>query len=115
MKNIVMLSSQLLSCGYLDIEMLDNLLTTYNLELDIDEIRMNFWGVNNVNILIYEAFTQIKDMFMSENYDEITKLWFQCDDLEEWADFEIYTNYMDSHLWFNHEKLDELYQNWRKD
>jgi hypothetical protein len=39
MNNIKNLASQLLNCGYLDIEFLDDLIEAYQLEIYIDEIK----------------------------------------------------------------------------
>lgn len=99
----------LLDCGSLDINFLDDLLDTYNISLDIEDIKANFWKID-VNILIYESFEQIKNQFLEDNNEEIEKLWFNIYEL----DYQIYTNYMDSHIWFNDEKIDNLYQEWRK-
>lgn len=99
----------ILECWYLDINFLNDLLDTYNIELDIDEIRSNFWKID-VNILIYETFEQIKNQFIEENQEKIEELWFDIYEL----DYQIYTNYMDSHLWFNDNQIDDLFQEWRK-
>lgn len=99
----------ILECWYLDINFLNDLLDTYQIELDIDDIKANFWKID-VNILIYSAFEQVKNQFIEENKEEIENLWFDIYEL----DYEIYTNYMDSHLWFNNNKIDDLYQKWRK-
>lgn len=99
----------ILECVYLDINFLNDLLDTYNIELDIDEIRSNFWKID-VNILIYETFEIIKNQFIEENQEKIEELWFDIYEL----DYQIYTNYMDSHLWFNDNQIDDLFQEWRK-
>jgi hypothetical protein len=114
MRNINYVTCQLLNCWYLDFELLDNLIEAYNLDFDIEEIWCCYWKIDNINILIYEAFRQIKDMFVEENEEEIRSLWFNPDDFEEWEDYEIFTNYFDSSMWFNDSKLDEIYQKWRK-
>ena len=107
------LLEQLLNCNALNVYDLDRLLTSYNIKLDIEKIRMNHWVING-NILIHEAYIQIKDMFLSENYDDITNLWIQCDDLEEWKEFKIYQFDLLCYLWFKNEKLEELYQDWKR-
>jgi len=99
----------LLDCGYLDINFLDDLLDTYNISLDIDDIRANFWKID-INILIYETYEIIKNMFINENQEEIESLWIDTNNI----DYQIYTNFMDSHLWFNEIEIDNIYQNWRK-
>jgi hypothetical protein len=100
---------QILECWYLDINFLDNLLNQYNIELDIDDIRANFWKVD-VNILIYETFEIIKNMFIEDNQEEIESLWIDINNI----DYQIYCNYIDSHLRFNNNQIDDLFNNWRK-
>jgi hypothetical protein len=114
MKNINSITCQLLNCWYLDVEFLDNLLDEYNIDIDIDDIKISYWEVNDINIIIYEAYSQIKEMFLSENQEEIKSLGYNIEDFEAWKDFEIYTNYLDSHLWFNNPDIDNIYQNWGK-
>ena len=99
----------LLDCWYLDINFLDSLLNTYEIDLDIEDIRANFWKID-LNILIYETFEIIKNMFIEDNKDEIESLWIDTNDI----DYQIYTNYIDSHLWFNNSDISELYENWEK-
>ena len=67
-----------------------------------------------INILIYEAYEEIKNMFIEENEEKIQALWFDTEDFEAWREYDIFTNYLDSHLRFNDESLEEIYQNWRK-
>jgi len=114
MKNLNSIVSQILNCGYLDVDFLDNLIWAYDIDLDIEEIRLNYGKVDNINILIYEAYEQIKDMFFEENKEAIEALWWDIGAAEEWVDYTIFTNYLDSRLWFTDEKLDTMYQNWRR-
>ena len=114
MKNLNSIISQLLSCGYLDVDFLDNLIWAYDIDLDIEELRSIYDEIDNINILIYSTYEQIKDMFFEENKEAIEALWFDIGAAEEWEDYTIFTNYLDSHLWFMDEKLDEMYQNWRR-
>jgi hypothetical protein len=51
-------------------------------------------------------------MFLKENQKDIEALGFKIEDFEEWRDFEIFTNYMDSHLWFNNSEIEEMFQKW---
>lgn len=99
----------LLDCWFLDINFLDELLNSYEIELDIEDIKANFWKID-VNTLIYSAFEEIKNQFIQDNKEEIQELWLDIDEL----DYQIYTNYMDSHLCFNDENIDNIYQKWRK-
>lgn len=114
MENTNTILSQVLHCWYLDLKFLDELIESYNLDLDIEDILLNYWYTNiqdlNINIFIYESFEQIKNQFIEENQEKIEKLGFDIYEIE----YEIYTNYMDSHIWFNDEKIDNLYQEWRK-
>lgn len=114
MSNINYIACQLLNCWYLDIQLLDELLEAYDLDLDIEEVSINYWKIDNVNILIYEAYNEIKNMCLEENEEQIKSLWYSVEDFEEWRDYEIFTNYIDSHLRFNDEKMEAIYENWRK-
>jgi len=98
----------LLECGYLDINFLDDLLEQYNISLDFDDIKSNYWKID-INILIFSALEEVKNQFIESNKDKIEELWFDINDL----DYEIYTNYIDSHIWFNDNQIDDLYQEWR--
>lgn len=95
-KNILVdLSRNLLWAWYLDVEFLVNLIEEQ--ELDFDEIyenvEMNFWKEFdcNINYFIYEALSQVAYRFI-DSHKELFEL--------ESDEFEIYTNYMDSHVWF---------------
>jgi hypothetical protein len=39
--------------------------------------------VDNINILIYEAYAQIKEIFLKENQKEIKALGFKIEDFEK--------------------------------
>lgn len=114
MKNIISLLNQLLNCWYLDVKFLNDLIEKYNLDLDIQNIIMNYWYTNiqdlNINIFIYESFEQIKNQFINEYQERIEELWYNIHNIE----YEIYTNYLDSHLWFNNQEIDNLFQEWKK-
>ncbi len=95
-KNILCdLSRNLLWAWYLDVEFLVNLIEEQ--ELDFDEIyenvEMNFWkeSVHNINYFIYEALSQVAYRFI-DSHKELFE--------DESDEFEIYTNYMDSHVRF---------------
>jgi hypothetical protein len=51
---------------------------------------------------------------LKENQSEIEASGFDIEDFEEWRDFEIYTNYIDSHLRFNNSEIEDIFQKWRK-
>jgi len=115
MENLQWIACELLSCWYLDLHFLDELIWAYDIDLDIEELQMIYWKIDNINILIYEAYEQVKNMFIEDNEEAINVLWFSTNDFEAWREYEIFTNYLDSHLWFNDEELDNLYEDWRKD
>lgn len=57
------LLSQLLNCWYLDVDFLEELIEEFNVDLDIECIKKEFWNIN-VNILIYKVFDEIKNNFL---------------------------------------------------
>jgi hypothetical protein len=103
-----------MKCWYLDLEFLNELIEKYNIDLDFEDTLLTYWYTNikdlNINIFIYETLEKIKNMFLEDNKENIEDLWFNIYNL----DYEIFTNYLDSHLWFNDNEIDNLYQNWRK-
>lgn len=84
-------------------------------DIDIDDIRSNYWKID-VNILIYEAIRTIAQLFIDEFTEEISLIlelqfdWTLEDYMSYHDLYEIYTNYMDSHLWFYNEKIQELFE-----
>lgn len=101
---------QLLDCKYLDIDFLEWLIEKFDIELDIDSIKKEFWEAK-LNILIYKVFLWIKDKFVDDNSEKIEKIiWSPIDDFQ---DYVIYTNFVDSHLYFNNIEIDELFQIWK--
>lgn len=115
MESKTTLLSQLLDCWYLDIEFLIDLCNNNDIEIDIDEIRYNYWNIN-VNSMIYEVIRTIAEKFIEECKQEISlvlELQFDwtLEDYMAYHDlYEIYTNYIDSHLWFYNEKIQELFE-----
>ena len=65
---------------------------------------MNFWKEfqADINYYIYEALNQIAFKFIESNENI-----FKCDEEKE---FEIYTNYMDSHIYFQNEKIQSEFE-----
>lgn len=101
----------LLHCWYLDVNFLDNLVEENDLDLDYDDIISQYWYDTknlNINMFIYEAFEKIKRNFFEEKWEEIKEK-LEISDLDN-LDYEIFTNYMDSHLWFNDEKVQEIFE-----
>ena len=106
----------LLDCGYLDITFLTDLANNNHIEIDIEDLKANYWELN-INCIIYDVITQIAEQFIHDNHDEIEKIldlwefWNLNTYLYSHDIYEIYTNFMDSHLWFNDEKIQELFEN----
>ena len=93
-----------LDAWYLDLEYLVNLIDKQNLSFDeiYENVEMNFWKeCININYFIYEALSQVAYKFIEANQ----KL---CNAKSD--EFEIYTNYMDSHIWFTNEELQSKFE-----
>ncbi len=99
----------LTQCGYLDIKFFDNLINEFDIELDYENIIREF-RETNINIFIYEAYEQVKSLFIEQNWEEIQRI-TEKDPNE--VDYQIFTNYLDSHLCFNNEEVETLFQSWR--
>ncbi|MDD2891995.1 MAG: hypothetical protein PHQ95_03440 [Candidatus Gracilibacteria bacterium] len=100
----------LTGAGFLDIQFFDNLINEFSLDLDYENIIQEF-GQTNINIFIYEAYEQVKNLFIEQNSEEIQKI-IEKDPSE--VDYQIFTNYCDSNLWFNNEEIETLFQYWRE-
>lgn len=101
------LLTDLLQCGCRDINYLIDVLEKNDLQLDVEDVKANFWEVN-VNTLIYEALYQVAEIFIAEFEDEICRLLGDGAKTDEL--YEIYVNYMDSHIWFHDERVHELFE-----
>ena len=105
----------LLDCGYLDVTFLTDLADKNNIDIDIEDIRSNY-GEVNINIIIYEVIREIAWNFIEEHKEDIHKIldlgeFWNIDDYMNSHDiYEIYTNFMDSHLWFQNEQIQELFE-----
>ena len=105
---------QLLNCWYSDIKFLINI--SNNIELNIEDIKNNYWNID-INILIYETIRIISERFINEYKSQIhTILWlWNHDNLENYRSYndlyEIYANYIDSHLWFKNDLIQKMYEN----
>jgi hypothetical protein len=99
------ITRNLLGAWWLDIKFLVDTIQEHNLDFDdiYESVEMNFWKecLNDINYFIYEALTQIAYKFIESN-EELFK--------NEDNEFEIYTNYMDSHIWFNSEKVQSEFE-----
>ena len=106
----------LLECGSLDINYLTDLLDNNNIEIDLQDLKSNYWELN-INWIIYDVMTQIAERFIEDNREAIEKIldlweyWNLYDFMNSHEIYEIYTNYIDSHIWFNDEKIQTLFKN----
>ena len=102
MSNTVLnaISCKMLGAWYLDVDYLVELLDRFHLDFYevMDEVEMNFGADCKVefNTIIYEVLSQIAYKFIDEHQEM-----FEWED----AEFEIYTNYMDSHIFFEDEEV----------
>ena len=99
------ITRNLLGAWYLDLKFLVELVDKHNIDFDdiMDSIECNFWNdiKIEINIIIYEVLNTIAYKFISEN----SKIFEDEND-----EFEIYTNYMDSHIYFTSEKAQEKFE-----
>ena len=105
-KNILTdITGSILGAWYLDIKFLVDLLEKYNLDFYevLDSVECNYWEDMklNINMLIYEVLSNIAYNFISENSSLFEN---------ESDEFEIYTNYMDSHIYFTSEKAQAKFE-----
>lgn len=103
----------LLECGYLDVNYIADLLDNNNINIDLQDLQANYW-VLNVNYIIFDIINKIAEKFIEKNQEEIEKildLWDSTiyDYMSYHEIYEVYTNYIDSHLRFKDEKLQELF------
>ena len=100
------ITRNLMSAWYLDLQFLVNLLEEHKIDFDevYENVEMNFWKeFININYFIYETFSQIAHKFIEENQE-------LCNSKSD--EFEIYTNYMDSHLSFKDEEVQTEFENY---
>lgn len=107
------LLTQLLDCWYLDVDFLDDLICEFWVDIDIDDLKKRFWnGSIHINTLIYETYEKIKDKFLKENKDIIENIsWCNIDEFE---DYNIFTNCLDSSIRFNNDDIQTLFGIWRE-
>ena len=100
------ISRNLLWAWYLDVKFLIDIIEEHNLDFDdiYENVESNFWEnfTNNINYFIYEALNQIANKFIDDN-----SYLFKSEDEKE---FEIYTNYIDSHVSFTNEKIQSEFE-----
>jgi hypothetical protein len=97
-----------LDCGWLDAEYLMRLVDANSIDpRDLMEDVREFTTETTVNDLIYAALERVSRQFL----DELpSKVRLNADTLE----YHIFTNCMDSHLWFDDERINALYEDWRR-
>lgn len=116
MESKTSLLCQILDCGYLDINFLIDLCDNNEIDIDVEDIKSNYWDIN-INLIIYETIRQIAENFINDYKEEISKIlelwefWNLEDYMSYHEIYEIYTNYMDSHLWFKDDKIQNLFEN----
>ena len=99
------ITRNLLGAWYLDLKFLTDTIEEHDLDFDdiYENVEMNFWKefTANINYFIYEALSQIACKFI-ESHTELFE--------ENSDEFEIYTNYMDSHIYFTDEKVQSEFE-----
>lgn len=99
------LSRNTLWAWYLDVKFLVELIDKYTLDVDVisENIEFNFWKEfkSDINYFIYEALNEIASKFIESN-----KELFEIENDE----FEIYTNYFDSHIYFTSETVQSEFE-----
>ena len=99
------ITKNLLGAWYLDLKFLTDLIYEHNIDFDdiMDSIECNFWKDYklDINIIIYEVLSTIAYKFISDNSSLFE---------DENEEFEIYTNYIDSHIYFNSEKIQDKFE-----
>jgi len=99
------LSRNTLWAWYLDVKFLVELIEEHNLDVDdiTENIEFNFWAEfkTNINYFIYEALSQIANKFIESNLELFE---YESDE------FEIYSNYMDSHIWFSSDLVQSKFE-----
>lgn len=122
------LARKLLRCWYLDLEFLISLIEEFSLDIDVldrltikdnlesintNTIKNNYWyqSLNNINIIIYSCFSEIKDKFLKRYSKEIESIHWVS--INNFNDFTIYTDSLDSHLLFHNDIINSLYEKWR--
>lgn len=109
------LMCELLDCWSMDIEYLSNLLDRNDIKINLRDLKDNHWELN-INIIIYDVFTQIAKHFISENEIGIKQVYgiWKHEDVNEYLRsneiYTIYTNCIDSHLWFHDDDIQESFE-----
>ncbi len=108
-----MLLCDLLQCGSLDLEFLLDLYDANDIDLErnIEQAReLSNGKIEDINVLIYQAFDSIAQQFLREQSEVL----FERTGYSEVypPEYEIYTNYLDSHFWFRSAEVQTLFDEW---
>lgn len=104
--------AQILRCWVLDVRFTIDLYNNNDLDLDYDELLSEHWEVC-INTIIYDWIYKVAEKFIEENESEIKAILnvWNLDEYRSYNDFyEIYTNYIDSHLRFKDERIQTLFE-----
>ncbi len=117
MESAISLLSQLLECWYSDVTYTLELSNNNKIEIDTQEIKNNYWDLN-INLIIYDLIYKIAEEFIRDNQSQIEDI-LNVKNLSEYRDnnelYEIFTNYIDSHLWFKNQDIQNLFEQSRFD
>jgi len=96
----------LTGAGYLDVKFLIEIIEAQNLDIEdiVESVEMNFWKEYrcDFNYIMYETLATIASNFINENQE----LFEDCKNDE----YEIFTNYMDSHIRFVDEDIQRKFE-----
>ena len=99
------ITQNLIGAWYLDLKFLVNLLDEHKIDFDnvMDSIEDNFWKDIKLefNTIVYEVLNTVASKFIEKN----PELFTNHDD-----EFEIYTNFMDSHIYFTDEDVQSEFE-----
>lgn len=108
--------ANLLECWVLDVSFLFQILWTCeinNIYIDTQDVIANYGGLH-VNYFIYEWLHQLAESFLKSSktqIEELLNIW----DLDRYSEdqgiYDIFTNYIDSHIWFRNELIQWLFEN----
>ena len=99
------ITRNILGAWYLDLKYLVELINEQDLDFDkiYENVEMNFWKefTTDLNYFIYETLSQIAYRFIESNKELFEK---------NSDEFEIYTNFIDSHIWFTDEEVQSKFE-----
>lgn len=108
--------AELLGCWVLDLQFLLSLIDKIDendIYLDSQKVLQEWWNYN-LNSFIHEAFYILAEWFLKKyqhKISEMLNIWDFDRYREENELYEIYTNLLDSHIWFHNEKIQNLFEN----